>query len=206
MKKKPTITFRLGDNFYDKLEKFTDQFLNDGLDLFSDELKEIDSFYHNALCDKSDRSDKSFRQQPKQNYLLEAVYFMIHDRNNREAFNNAKDTIIILPDCMALMQDKCKKERTEFGKVCTACVPNCEINKIMQIAEPYGIEGYFSKRALTEQLTNIKKAKPDLSVIGISCLLTLADGMRSAREAGIPSRGVFLNFVGFTGPKLQLTA
>lgn len=196
MKKKPTITFRLGDDFYHKLEIFTDQFLQDGFNLFADEFKEIDSFYNKTLDDKSDRLDKSFRQQPKQNYLLEAVNFMIHDRNNREAFNKAQNTVIILPDCLALMKEKCKKERSELGKVCTRCVPNCEINKIMQFAKQFGIEGYFSKRALTEQLTKIKKTKPDLSVIGISCLLTLASGMRSAGEAGIPSRGIFLNLVG----------
>ncbi|MFH2037162.1 MAG: DUF116 domain-containing protein [Candidatus Zixiibacteriota bacterium] len=196
MKKKPTITFRLGEDFYDKLREFTNKFINDGFELFSEEFSNIDQFYQTALADKSDRSDKSFRRNPKVRYLLEAVYYQIMDDINREAFNKTKDTVIILPDCMSLLLDKCKREKKKYGKVCTHCVPNCDINKIMQIAEQYGVEGYFSKRKLEEQLEKIKKGKPDLAVIGIACLLTLAGGMRSARDVGVPARGVFLNFTG----------
>jgi hypothetical protein len=66
----------------------------------------------------------------------------------------------------------------------------------MEIADRHGVEGYFSKRALEKQLKKIKKVKPSLSVIGISCILTLAPGMRTAKEVGVPARGVFLNFTG----------
>ncbi len=196
MKTKPTITFRLGDDFYDKLSDFTDKFLSDGYALFEKEFANIDVFLEKARADQSDRNDKDFRLNPKEKYLLEAVYYEIMDRINREAFNQAKHTVIILPDCMALMQNKCKKVRTRYGKTCDQCVPNCEINKINQLAQKYDIKCYFSKRALTEQIEKIKKDKKSLSVIGIACLLTLASGMRSAREAGVPARGVFLNFTG----------
>jgi hypothetical protein len=196
MREKPTITFRLGDDFYDKLEKFTDRILREGYEYFGEEFKNIDDFYQKSLSDDSERNDHSFRRTPKPFYLIEALYYKIFDDFNRDAFNQTKDTVLILPDCLSLMQDKCKKERRELGKVCTHCVPNCTINKIMEIADKYAIEGYFSKRALVEQLEKIRKDKPSLSVIGISCLLTLASGMRSANEAGVPSRGVFLNFTG----------
>ncbi len=189
------MTFRLGEDFYDKLEDFTRKFLDDGFDLFNEEFKNIDGFYKKTLEDTSGRYD-SFQKQPKSKYLLEAVYYKIMDGINREAFNKAGETVIILPDCMSLMMDKCKRKKTRLGKICMRCVPNCDINRIMQIADKYNVEGYFSKRALEKQLTKIKKKKPDLSVIGISCILTLAGGMRSAREAGVPSRGVFLNFTG----------
>ena len=189
MKNKPTITFRLGDDFYDKLDAFTNRFLKDGFDLFAGEFANIDQFRERALADSDNRTDASFRRNPKEMYLLEAVYYQIMERINREAFNRAENTVLILPDCMSLLMDKCKRERTSYGKICTRCVPNCRINKIMQIADRYHLEGYFSKRALTEQLSNIKKDKPSLAV-------TLASGMRSAKEAGVPSRGVFLNFTG----------
>ncbi len=195
-KSKPTVTFRLGDDFYDKLSKFTDKFIADGFELFSDEFANIDDFYKKALADKSDRTDTGFRCNPRQIYLLEAVYFQVMDQLNRGSFNRAENTVLILPDCMSLMLDKCKKERTKYGKICTRCVPNCDIHKIMLIADKYNVDGFFSKRALTEQIENIKKDRPSLSVIGIACLLTLASGMRSAKDAGVPSRGVFLNFTG----------
>ncbi|UCD17809.1 MAG: DUF116 domain-containing protein [Candidatus Zixiibacteriota bacterium] len=196
MGKKPTMTFRLGDDFYDKLAGLTEQLITDGFKLFEKEFANIDTFYKKALADKSKRTDHNFRRNPKEMYLLEAVYYQVMDRVNRIAFNEAENTILILPDCLSLMKDKCQRKRTRLGKVCTRCVPNCQINKIMQIADRYKLTGYFSKRALTEQIEKIKKGKPSLAVIGISCLLTLASGMRSAKEAGVPSRGVFLNFTG----------
>jgi hypothetical protein len=196
MPEKPTITFRLGDDFYEKLGQFTKRTLAEGLAIFGEEFKNIDCFYESALNDNSRRDDHNFRRTAKPFYLIEALYYQIFDDFNRPAFNAARDTIIILPDCMALMKDKCQRKKTRFGSRCERCVPNCQINKIMTIADHYGVEGYFSKRTLEKQLAKLKKHKPSLSVIGISCILTLASGMRTAKELGIPSRGVFLNFTG----------
>lgn len=196
MAEKPVITFRIGDGFYEKLDAFTRKILNEGLGLFSEEFKNIDGFYLKTLQESSERGDQIFRQTPKQIYLIEALYYQVFEYVNRDAFNQTRDTVIILPDCMSLMGDKCERKRKKYGKTCTRCVPNCSIHKIMKIADRYGVEGYFSKRKLTEQLERIKKHKPSLGVIGISCILTLASGMRSAKEAGVPSRGVFLNFTG----------
>jgi len=196
MREKPTITFRLGDDFYDKLDKFTEKVLKDGYKYFEKDFANIDGFLEKAKCDILNRDDLSFRLTPKPFYLIEMLYYKIFDETNREAFNKAKDTVLILPDCMSLMLDKCKRERTKYGKKCTRCVPKCNVHEIMLLADKYNIEGYFSRRTLTEQIEKIKRDKPSLSVIGVSCLLTLASGMRSAKEAGVPARGVFLNFTG----------
>ncbi|UCD94455.1 MAG: DUF116 domain-containing protein [Candidatus Zixiibacteriota bacterium] len=196
MKEKPTMTFRLGDDFYDKLDRFTKKVLEEGFELFKEEFKNIDGFYEKALKDTSKHKALTFIRTPKHLYLIEALYYQAFEYINREAFNKAEETVIILPDCLALMGDKCKRKRKKLGKICTRCVPNCQINRIMQIADEYNVEGYYSKRALTEQIQKIKKRKPSLAVIGISCILTMASGMRSAKEAGVPSRGVFLNFTG----------
>lgn len=196
-KKKPTITYRIEDDFYQKLEKFTQKTIDDGFKLFENEFANIDSFYKGTFNDATDLSDHDFRQTAKPFYLIEALYYQIFENQNREAFNKAEKTIIILPDCLSFLGKKCKKEKTKLGKVCTRCVPKCQINQIMEVADKYDVKAYFSKKALVEMLTKIQKVeKSSLSVIGISCLLTLAPGMRSAKEVGMPSRGVFLNFTG----------
>jgi len=197
MKEKPTITYRIDSSFYDKLDKLTKRVLKEGFELFKDEFANIDSFYQKTLSDTSDRSDNNFRQTSKPFYLIEALYYQIFEYENREAFNKAERSIIILPDCMSYLGDKCKRERTRLGKICARCVPKCRIFQIMEIADKYNVPGYFSKRTLTEQLTKIRNSeKSSMSVIGISCLLTLASGMRSAKDAGVPARGIFLNFTG----------
>ena len=196
MTEKPTMTFRLGEDFYDKLDGLTKKILDDGFQLFEDEFKNIDAFYDRAVNDLSKRDDHIFRRSPKSFYLIEALYYQIFEYANREAFNKAEETVIILPQCLSLMQEKCKRKRKRYGHICTRCVPNCSVNRIMQIADKYEVEAYFSKGNIEKQLRKIRKHKPSLAVIGISCILTLASGMRSAREVGVPSRGVFLNFTG----------
>ncbi len=190
------MTYRLGEDFYGKSASLTEMSFDKGMELFKEEFKNIDGFYAKALQDGSSRDDHDFRRQPRSMYLLEAINFQIYDKINREAFNQAKDTVIIFPQCLAFMQSKCKRKRGKYGKVCSRCVPNCQIRQITEIAGKYGVEGYFSKRKLERQLTKIKKDKPSMAVIGISCILTLASGMRTAKEVGIPARGVFLNFTG----------
>lgn len=196
MADKPVNTYKINAEFYDKLDKFTEEVVRMGYKLFKDEFANVEDFVEGAKKDKKKRKDKSFQTTPKQMYLLESLYFRIFDEAYREEFNNTKNTVIILPDCLAIRGDKCKKKKKKFGDVCTHCAKACQVSKIMKFAEKYGIEGYFSKRELTKQLTQIKKKKKSLGVIGISCVLTLASGMRSAREAEVPARGVFLNFTG----------
>jgi hypothetical protein len=196
MKKKPTITYRIDNSFYARLKKLTDQVISKGFKTFDKEFANIDQFYKAAVADNSDRTDHTFRRASKELYLIEAIYYQILDEAYREAFDKAKYTAIILPACLALRGEKCERKEVEFGKVCNHCAPGCQINKITEIASKYGVEGYFSKRALTEQLTKIRDTKKSASVIGISCILTLASGMRTAREVGLPARGVFLNFTG----------
>ena len=56
------------------------------------------------------------------------------------------------------------------------------------------LQGSVNK--LTEQLEYHAKKLGDVGVIGIACILMLAEGMRTANEVGIPARGVLLNFTG----------
>ena len=81
MKKKPTITYRIEDDFYRKLEEFANKVIKDGLDLFENEFANIDGFYENTFNDKPNRSDHSFRQTAKPFYLIEALYYQIFEKN-----------------------------------------------------------------------------------------------------------------------------
>jgi hypothetical protein len=67
---------------------------------------------------------------------------------------------------------------------------------VIELADHYGIEAVFSKRKLGEQIEHYRDRGASLGVIGIGCVLMLAEGMRTAAEAGVPARGVLLNFCG----------
>ncbi len=189
-------TYCLGPDFDRKLTGFVDEFLRDGFDRFADEFGGIEAFVARANADQSDRDDHDLRRNEKERYLLEAVAFKIYDRLNREAFNQAEETLVILPDCLSLHNPNCLKSDEKWGDRCEQCTESCQAAQVVGLAETYGVECVFSKRKLEEQIEHYAKKKGRLGVIGIGCLMMLANGMRTAREVGVPTRGVLLSFSG----------
>ncbi len=189
-------TYRLGPEFNRKLSEFRRKFLDEGFSLFADEFANLDTFIADAHKDQSDREDKSLRRTPREKYLLEALSFKIYDELNRKAFNRARDTLIILPDCLSLDNPDCLKTDEPWGDRCQQCDPECEAFEVSEIADRYGLEVVYSKRKLSEQIEHFSEQSGDLAVIGVGCLLMLAPGMRAAAEAGVPARGVPLDFTG----------
>ncbi len=189
-------TYRLGPDFDRKLTEFVDRFQREGYEHFRDEFAQLDEFIAAAHEDTSDRTDKGLRRTPKIKYLLEAVSFKIYDQLNREKFNRAKNTLIVLPDCLSIQVNDCLKTDEKWGDRCQQCIDDCQASEVVELAEQYGIEVVFSKRKLTEQIEHFAEKHEDLGVVGIGCLLMLAEGMRSSADAGVPARGVLLNFTG----------
>jgi len=189
-------TYHLGPDFDRKLAEFTAKFLDDGFAHFSEEFARLDDFIAAAHADQSDRTDKGLRRTPKVKYLLEAVSFKIYDQLNHEKFNLAKNTLIVLPNCLSLHNPDCLKTDEKWGDHCQQCVDDCQSNEVVELAEQYDIEVVFSKRKLSEQIEHYADGSSDLAVIGIGCLLMLAEGMRTAADVGVPTRGVLLNFTG----------
>ena len=189
-------TYFLEPDFNRKLSEFTQEMLERGFSIFSKEFAKLDEFIAAAEADQSDRQDKSLRRTPREKYLLEALSFKIYDELNREAFNRAKDTLIVLPDCLSLDNPDCLKTDEPWGDRCQQCDPDCEAFEVSEIAERYGLEVVYSKRKLSEQIQHYADRSGDLAVIGVACILMLASGMRAAAEVGVPARGVLLNFTG----------
>jgi len=189
-------TYRLGPDFNRKLSELRQKFLDDGFSLFAEEFANLDAFITDAHEDESDRQDKGLRRTSREKYLLEALSFKIYDELNREAFNRAKDTLIILPDCLSLDNPDCLKTDEPWGDRCQLCDPECEAFEVSEISDRYGLEVMYSKRKLSEQIEHYADRSGDLAIVGVACILMLASGMRAAAEVGVPARGVLLNFTG----------
>jgi len=129
---KPAPTYCLGPDFYNKLIEFVARFQQEGYDLFSEEFAQLDEFIAAAHTDQSDRTDKGLRRTPKIKYLLEAVSFKIYDQLNRDRFNQAKRTVIVLPDCLNLHNPDCLKTDEKWGDQCQQCVDDCQKNQTLQ--------------------------------------------------------------------------
>jgi len=189
-------TYRLGPDFDRKLTAFVARVLSEGFTEFAEEFGQLDEYIARALADRASRDDHSLRRTPKEKYLLEVVAFKIFDQLNREAFNQAKDTLIVLPDCLSLHNPDCLKTDEKWGDRCQQCVDECQANQVVDLAEAYGVECVFSKRKLEQQIEHYADRSGQLGVIGVGCIMMLASGMRTAHEVGVPARGVLLSFSG----------
>ena len=186
-------TYFLGGDFPARLSVFVEQFLTQGCDYFSGEFAKIDDYVARAVRDDS---TESLRRTQKAEYLLELVAFKIYDELDRKAFNQTKSTVVVMPDCLSLDNSDCEKIETRYGTVCRRCLESCQAYQIGEIARRYRVRTIFSKRKLAEQLRRYSDRMGDISVIGVACIKMLASGMRTARDEGIPTRGVLLDFSG----------
>jgi hypothetical protein len=189
-------TYRLGPDFDRKLTAFVQAMVSSGWEIFGKEFERVDEFVVNAKLDSRERDDHQLRRSDKSLYLLEAISYKLCDELNREAFNHTHDTLIIMPDCLSLHNPDCLKEDQKWGDVCLQCTPDCQANEIIQLAARYNATVVFSKRKLEEQLKHYADKSTNLGVVGVACLLMLANGMRTAMEMGIPVRGIPLDFTG----------
>jgi hypothetical protein len=186
--------YRLGPDFYGRLDTFVDTLVRDGFEFFAKEFRDLDAYIAWARAEA--RPDQKLRRTPREKYLLEAVAFKVYDELNREAFNRRRDTLIVMPDCFSLHNPDCTKTDEKWGDRCMECVPECQAYQTSEIGRKYGVDCVFSKRKLAEQIEHYAEQSGDLAVIGIGCLMMLASGMRTAAEVGVPARGVLLNFSG----------
>lgn len=192
-------TYQLGDDFNERLDKFVAKFIKDGFEYFKQEFDRVDRFVEMARCQAlqgNNREDNDLRVNPKEKYLLELISFKMYDELNRAEFNRRKNTLIIMPDCLSIHEKACDKVELEFGSVCRRCQADCQAAQITDLAAKYKCKVLFSKRSLEKQLKHHADKMGDMAVIGIACIMMLANGMRTAHEIDVPARGVLLNFTG----------
>jgi hypothetical protein len=64
-------------------------------------------------------------------------------------------------------------------------------------AARHGGAAYFADMDHAKQFRALRRGPyRDLSVLGVACVWMLANGMRAAEAAGVPSQGVLLNYCG----------
>lgn len=125
------------------------------------------------------------------------VILTIQAINNayRKRFLSAKKRLLVLPPCIRKMKEKscrAKKRRPLRILHCTACQPDCHINRITVWAETQDIDTYIAPRKMTEVFKRIKKRHPSVGIVGVACFLDLLMGMIVSMEIGLAPQGVAL--------------
>ncbi len=195
----PTYDLRaLGEGLevYERLDRLADEVLAVAEGAVGEAFVRVPAFAARAR-EEAGREDERFRRTTKERYLVELLACVVMARQFWDDFAARSDTVVILPHCLAIRGERCRRERTRYGARCTACHPRCTGRRLTETAVAHGGDAYFSDRDHAKQFRAlVRGGRRDLSVVGVACLWMLANGMRAAEEAGVPSQGVLLSSCG----------
>jgi hypothetical protein len=183
-----------GLELYRRLDRLADRFLALAGEEVGAAFTRVPAFAARAAVEEG-RQEEWYRRTTRERYLAELAAVVIMGRQSWERFAARRDVVVILPDCLRIDWDACKREADGPGGTrCMSCNPDCLAGQISDVAEEHGAVAYFAERERAAQFGAWRQAYPDLALLGVACIWMLAKGMRDAEEAGIPSQGVLLNY------------
>jgi len=194
----PTYDLReLGEGLaiYARLNRLADRFLEMADAEVGRAFARVPAFVGRARLETG-RDDEYYRRTTRERYLVELLSCVVMGRQHWPEFVKRRDTVLILPDCLRRQGSACKRKRTRYGTRCTACDPECAVCRMTVAAARHGAAAYFSDMEHEKQFRALMRPYRDLAVLGVACIWMLANGMRAAESAGVPSQGVLLNFCG----------
>ncbi len=194
-KKKRPPTYSLDESSIAKLETFRDDFLSLARRHFGEYMQNVVPYVEKSKTDPV-QNGFTWATFPEDFYYAELAQIAVLNESLWDDFAATTTTIIFIPDCLSLMQVKCKRFGEKPLEKCAQCVPNCMVNKIVELKAKYDFEEVFAYREQTEQFKFLKEKYESLGFIGIACILMLADGLRTSMYNGIPAVGVPLKFCG----------
>ena len=138
----------------------------------------------------TDNSILSTREQ----YYLFMIEIELTNRLNKSDFLNCNYKIALLPYCLREMLSDCKSVSDEIDYYCIRCSKNCYINKISAILKEHDIHPYiWSNIRLKSLVRKLVEKYGSAGIMGVACIVELANGMKSCRKAGVPVIGIPLN-------------
>lgn len=189
----PAPTYALGPDFHARLDALAGDLLPQGLTALQEDFCQIPAFVAAAREEDPGRDAHTLRQTPPEVYLLEALTFQVLDQHHTSAFSAAERVLVVLPDCLSMHNPDCLRDEDDLGDRCVHCTPDCPASRATALAERHGARAIFSRRDLEGLLRAWQAREPgSLAVVGVACVLMLANGMRTATALGIPARGVLL--------------
>ncbi len=195
----PTYDLRsLGEGtaIYERLGRMADQMLAVAGEQVGCAFVRVPGFVERA-CRESGRDEEYYRRTTRERYLAELLACVVMNRQFWPEFVARRDTVLILPDCLRRRGEECERKGSRYGSRCKVCDETCAIGRMTVEAAKRGAGAFFSDLEHEKQFRLLKRGRyRDLSVIGVACIWMLANGMRSAEAARVPSQGVLLNYCG----------
>ncbi len=162
---------------------------------------------HESLADYAPAVEQHLKSEPvrkcitdnsilstREQYYLFMIETELTNRLNKAEFLNCNYKIALLPYCLREMLSDCKSIADEVDYYCIGCSKNCYINKISTILKEHDIHPYIWRTIrLKSMIRKFSEKYGNVGIMGIACIVELANGMKSCRKAGIPVVGIPLN-------------
>ncbi len=123
--------------------------------------------------------------------LYDRLYTEIKNKAMKTDFKKVpfKERIIFVPQCMRNSK-KCQAELEDYGYECKRCGA-CDIDDIISLADELGYKKVYIVPGGSMVRNIIKKTKPG-AVIGVACILEIAEAMELAVVHNVNPQGVCL--------------
>ncbi len=131
-------------------------------------------------------------------YHLNMIVAEVMNRALRSGFERTPRKVVLVPACMrGTHASTCRARATGLDIVCTACDPECTVNRITRDMRRLGAKVYIVPHAsgFSRWLDRWQRA-PDVGVVAVACLLHILPGGLEMRLRGIPSQCVPLDYPG----------
>ncbi len=144
------------------------------------------------------REDQLFCGRVPAEYHLNMAAAEMMNRGLRMAFERTLRKAVLVPACMRGAQAaSCKAKVRGVDMTCSACDPECAVNRITRRMRPLGATVYLvTHTSGFSRWLDRWEREPGVGVVAVACLLNILPGGYEMRERRIASQCLPLDFPG----------
>ncbi len=178
------------------INQLTERFIEISKESLSEYTASVDSFLNEHKEQYLYKENYFFTGRSEIEYFLNIIGATLLNMDLKEAFQNTKKKVVILPCCMS-EESTCKAEPHEHGFKCTKCNRKCNVYKIVD-----SLEYDIAECILIKHSSNFSKQlepwanQSETGLVGVACILNLLKGGYEMKKLNIPSQCVFLDYSG----------
>jgi hypothetical protein len=158
----------------------------------------VEKFIEGEYSKRGCREDQLFCSRPAIEYHLGAVTAEVMNRGLRAEFERRPKKAVLVPACMRGEKAiDCRARVSGVDITCTACDPECAVNRITRRLRKLGAKVYIVPHStgFSRWLERWQR-EPDTGVAAVACLLNIVPGGYEMRTRGISSQCVPLDYPG----------
>jgi len=175
-----------------------DRFADEAADRLGRYTHGVEPFLAGEYAHRGLREDRLFCGRTPSEYHLNMVAAEVMNQGLRDAFERTTHKIVLVPACMkGAKAAQCRAHAYGVDITCTACDPDCAINRITRRMKAFGVRVYIVPHAtgFSRWLTRWQR-EPGVGVAAVACMLNILPGGYEMRARRIASQCVPLDFPG----------